>query len=352
MSSPKPFTQPGGRDGRHDFVPFPSNTHDNHGLQSDNRHWQGNSSPGFSNRDAAQNVGMHNRGPNKGPYQHRGRSNDRGQHQQRRGQCNPHHGQFHQYRGRSQDGGQGQRSFGSGPRNPPNDSISSQFTPEEIEAIKLVLKQREATAAAAESTGISGSQPLLGNPSKTAKKKEKEQKQPKGAAAMKSAVSLENPSKTSVKKEKEQQQPKGAAAMPSDDSDSDSDDEEDALTSSKELSGDAGETCFVKATDAKPVADSKKKKKKRNKNKGSKDQGTAQQKPEGLSPLEVFTASGFDMSQFAAMDMNQAVSDVMLIAKEDGNMVSCQPKTVGEMAEFKEQYPNAQAIIVKTSEQK
>ena len=30
----------------------------------------------------------------------------------------------------------------------------------------------------------SGSQPLLGNPSKTAVKKEKKQKQPKGAAAM------------------------------------------------------------------------------------------------------------------------------------------------------------------------
>ena len=46
------------------------------------------------------------------------------------------------------------------------------------------------------------------------------------------------------------------------------------------------------------------------------------------------------------------MNDVMLIAKENGNMVSCQPKTVREMVEFKEQYPNAQAIIVKTSEQK
>lgn len=49
--------------------------------------------------------------------------------------------------------------------------------------------------------------------------------------------------------------------------------------------------------------------------------------------------------------MDQAVSDVMLITKENGNMVSCQPKTVREMVEFKEKYPNAQAIIVKTSEQ-
>ena len=48
-----------------------------------------------------------------------------------------------------------------------------------------------------------------------------------------------------------------------------------------------------------------KKKKKKNKNKGSKDQGTAQQKPEGLSPLEVFTASGFDMTQFSAMDVSK-----------------------------------------------
>jgi len=123
MSPPKTFTQHGGRDGRHDFVPVSSNTHDNHGLQSDNRHWQGDSGPGFSNRDAVQNVGMQNRGSSRGSYQHRGRSNDRGhqhqdkgqhqqnrgQHQQRRGQCNPHRGQFHQNRGQSQDGGQGQR---------------------------------------------------------------------------------------------------------------------------------------------------------------------------------------------------------------------------------------------------
>jgi len=111
MSFPKTYTQPGGRDGRHDFVPFSSNTYDNQGLQFDNRHWQGDSSPGFINRDAAQNVGMHNRGPNKSQHQNRGRSNDRGQHQQRRGQCNPRRGQFHQYRGQSQDGRQGQRRY-------------------------------------------------------------------------------------------------------------------------------------------------------------------------------------------------------------------------------------------------
>ena len=50
--------------------------------------------------------------------------------------------------------------------------------------------------------------------------------------------------------------------------------------------------------------------------------------------------------------MNQAVNDLMLITKEDGNIVSCQPKTVRELVEFKQQYPNAQAIIVKSSEQK
>jgi hypothetical protein len=47
------------------------------------------------------------------------------------------------------------------------------------------------------------------------------------------------------------------------------------------------------------------KKKKRNKNKGSKNQAAAQQKPEGLSPLEVFTASGFDMSQMAGLDVSK-----------------------------------------------
>jgi len=49
--------------------------------------------------------------------------------------------------------------------------------------------------------------------------------------------------------------------------------------------------------------------------------------------------------------MHQPVSDLMLITKEDGNIVSCQPKTVKELVEFKQKYPNAQAIIVKTSEQ-
>jgi len=56
------------------------------------------------------------------------------------------------------------------------------------------------------------------------------------------------------------------------------------------------------------------------------------------------------MSQMAGLDMDQAVSDLMLITKEGGNIVSCQPKTVRELVEFKQQYPNAQAIIVKTSE--
>jgi hypothetical protein len=46
-------------------------------------------------------------------------------------------------------------------------------------------------------------------------------------------------------------------------------------------------------------------KKKKNKNKGSKDQGAAQQKPESSSPLEVFTASGFDISQIADLDVSK-----------------------------------------------
>jgi hypothetical protein len=51
--------------------------------------------------------------------------------------------------------------------------------------------------------------------------------------------------------------------------------------------------------------DSKKKKGRKNKNKGSKDQGAAQQKPESLSPLEIFTASGFAMSQIAGLDVSK-----------------------------------------------
>jgi hypothetical protein len=52
------------------------------------------------------------------------------------------------------------------------------------------------------------------------------------------------------------------------------------------------------------------------------------------------------------LQMDEKVNDMMLIAKEDGNIVPCQPNTVGELIEFKRKYPNAQAIIVKTSEQK
>jgi hypothetical protein len=47
------------------------------------------------------------------------------------------------------------------------------------------------------------------------------------------------------------------------------------------------------------------KKKKRNKSKGRKNQAAVQQKPEGLSPLEVFTASGFDVSQMAGLHVSK-----------------------------------------------
>jgi hypothetical protein len=61
--------------------------------------------------------------------------------------------------------------------------------------------------------------------------------------------------------------------------------------------GDITEICLVLFIESK--------KKKKNKNKGSKNQAAAQQKPEGLSPLEVFTASGFDMSQIADLDVSK-----------------------------------------------
>jgi hypothetical protein len=47
------------------------------------------------------------------------------------------------------------------------------------------------------------------------------------------------------------------------------------------------------------------KKKKKNKSKGRKNQAAAQQKPESLSPLEVFTASGFDTSQIACLNVSK-----------------------------------------------
>jgi hypothetical protein len=50
--------------------------------------------------------------------------------------------------------------------------------------------------------------------------------------------------------------------------------------------------------------------------------------------------------------MDDAVRDMMLIAKDGANILSCQPETVRELVEFKQKYPNAQTIIVKTSEQK
>jgi hypothetical protein len=51
-----------------------------------------------------------------------------------------------------------------------------------------------------------------------------------------------------------------------------------------------------------------------------------------------------------SFQVNDKVNDVMLIAKEDGNIVTCQPQTVKELIEFKQKYPNAQAIIVKAPE--
>jgi hypothetical protein len=47
------------------------------------------------------------------------------------------------------------------------------------------------------------------------------------------------------------------------------------------------------------------KKKKRNKSKSRKNQAAAQQKSESLSPLEVFTASGFDISQIAGLNVSK-----------------------------------------------
>lgn len=49
--------------------------------------------------------------------------------------------------------------------------------------------------------------------------------------------------------------------------------------------------------------------------------------------------------------MNDKVNDIMLIGGESGNVVTCQPQTVKEMMEFRQKYPNAQAIVVKASEQ-
>jgi hypothetical protein len=47
------------------------------------------------------------------------------------------------------------------------------------------------------------------------------------------------------------------------------------------------------------------KKKKRNKSKGRKNQAAAQQKPESVSPLKVYTASGFDTSQIAGLNVSK-----------------------------------------------
>jgi hypothetical protein len=58
------------------------------------------------------------------------------------------------------------------------------------------------------------------------------------------------------------------------------------------------------------------------------------------------------IKEILSLQMSEKVNDMMLIAKQDGNIVPCQPNTVGELVEFKRKYPNAQAIIVKTSEQK
>jgi hypothetical protein len=51
------------------------------------------------------------------------------------------------------------------------------------------------------------------------------------------------------------------------------------------------------------------KKKKEGKNKSSKNQAAAQQKPEGLSPLEVFTASGYDVSKIEGLNVSKLLTE-------------------------------------------
>ncbi|XP_021937414.1 uncharacterized protein LOC110838492 isoform X5 [Zootermopsis nevadensis] len=202
----------------------------------------------------------------------------------------------------------------------PSEFSNSQLTPEEIEAIKAVLKQQQQDKKPS-------STPLVVNPSKTTFKKKK----PKKPKAAKNTISANN---TVID-----------SRIPDDS------EEEDEKKSDVKSSENDGESADSGATGGNSITDPKKKPNSKKKQK-SKDQTAAQQKPIGLSELELFVASGLDLPQTSNLNMNDKVEDLMLIGKESDGIVTCQPQTVKELTEFKQRYPNAQVIIVKTSEQK
>ncbi|XP_021937407.1 uncharacterized protein LOC110838492 isoform X2 [Zootermopsis nevadensis] len=240
-----------------------------------------------------------------------------GQFQPQHGQFQPQHGQLHRHRGQLHNSGQGQKSHLS---ESPSEFSNSQLTPEEIEAIKAVLKQQQQDKKPS-------STPLVVNPSKTTFKKKK----PKKPKAAKNTISANN---TVID-----------SRIPDDS------EEEDEKKSDVKSSENDGESADSGATGGNSITDPKKKPNSKKKQK-SKDQTAAQQKPIGLSELELFVASGLDLPQTSNLNMNDKVEDLMLIGKESDGIVTCQPQTVKELTEFKQRYPNAQVIIVKTSEQK
>lgn len=306
------FPQYGERDGTEDFDPRSRSrvVGRDHGSQYGYR--RDGSGPEFGHR--AQNTTMQHHSFHRGSSQHREQY-----------QKQPH-GQFHQNRWQFQHHGQGQ---GSDPSSRPKEL--NQFTPEEIDAIKAVLKQQQQ-----DQDKKPDSTPLVVNPNKKASKKKKKQgKKPEGSVDLKLGDNdggKESDNEVGEHKSSSDGKVKSLA--------------EDGEPPSAEL----GATTVDTTTDEKSVTDTNKTTKK--KEKRSKDQAASPNKPEDLSPLEVFMASGFDVSEIADLNMNEKVNDIMLIAKEGGNIVPCQPNTVGELIEFKQKYPNAQAIIVKTSEQK
>ncbi|PNF44035.1 hypothetical protein B7P43_G16239, partial [Cryptotermes secundus] len=146
----KPSNRGGGKGGSHGGSSHRSKVAGNDHSSQDRRR-QGDSGPEFGHRAGEQNMRMQHQSPQGGFSQKQP------------------HGQFHQNDQQFQHRGQGQ---GSDPRSPKE---QNQFTPEELHAIRALLKQPQQ-----HQDKKAASTPLVVNPSKKEKKQEKKPEGPIG----------------------------------------------------------------------------------------------------------------------------------------------------------------------------
>ncbi|XP_069691600.1 dentin sialophosphoprotein-like isoform X2 [Periplaneta americana] len=306
--------------------------HFNRGYDPQGPQFVDQKNPGYFNRaydpQVPSQMGGYNsgyevpvQGPNRGTFQHRGTFQQRGQMHNRgqfqpRGQGHPHRGQFNQNRGQFHNKGDGQKRE---QKDLAKELNLSQFTAEEVEAIKSVLKQQQQS---------------------------KKQENPE---------TKQNTSKSAFKKKKRTKKPKNTENPKTDDDHDDEsssdDDEVSGDTTEKggkeESSSTTGATNIATPSDGNNSTGAKKKNLK--KNKDDKPQGSTAQKSTGSTPLEVYVASGLDLSTPELLD-EKLKGVVLITTDDDGHAVTFVPTTVRAMVEFKNRYPNAVATIAKSTD--